>query len=319
VAPRTRIWLVASLACLVAATAAVLVAAHGRAGGEDRKPLAGAPPLFLDLGVRTDPEARALRRAAALYEVGKRTDAGAVFVRYDSVQARVGAALATWPSGSLAQLRSLAGLHPRDALVLLHVGYAQLWSGDTAAALDAFREAQRAQPDTGAALQAENALHPGLPAGRPLFEPSFPEPPALAALPAPRQLAYLRAHAHGNDVRARILYGVALARLGHRRSAERELQAAVRLAPNDPDALTGAAVFRFDKDDPSNAFKRLGPLARRFPRAPVVRFHLGLLLIWLGRSGFEQARTELQQVVRDAPASRYAPEARQLLAKLPTG
>ena len=34
-----------------------------------------APPLVLDLGVRSDPEAQALRRAARLYDSGKRAQA----------------------------------------------------------------------------------------------------------------------------------------------------------------------------------------------------------------------------------------------------
>ena len=39
----------------------------------------------------------------------------------------------------------------------------------------------------------------------------------------------------------------------------------------------------FDKDHPERAFSHLGPLVRVFPHAPTVRFHLGLLLLWLGQ------------------------------------
>ena len=54
---------------------------------------------MLDLGVRTDPEAVALRRAATLYNGGKAKQAAAIFARYRSLEAQVGAALAAWPGG----------------------------------------------------------------------------------------------------------------------------------------------------------------------------------------------------------------------------
>ncbi|MBA3331404.1 MAG: hypothetical protein H0T39_11170 [Actinobacteria bacterium] len=52
-----------------------------------------------------------------------------------------------------------------------------------------------------------------------------------------------------------------------------------------------AAVGRFDKDRPERAFSRLGPLARRAGGNPSVRFHLGLLLLWIGEGG--KARRQL--------------------------
>ncbi len=72
-----------------------------------------------------------------------------------------------------------------------------------------------------------------------------------------------------------------------------------------------AAVARFDKDDPSQAFSRLGPLSREHPRAAVVRFHLGLLLLWI--RAVAEAEQQLTQAVRADPASIYAREARKLL------
>ena len=77
----------------------------------------------------------------------------------------------------------------------------------------------------------------------PVFEPSFAPPAAIATLRAARQIAALRARARGSDAHAKILYAIALAQLGHRVSAEREARAAARLAPDDPEALTAAAVF----------------------------------------------------------------------------
>jgi predicted Zn-dependent protease len=111
--------------------------------------------------------------------------------------------------------------------------------------------------------------------------PDFATPSAIARLPAPQQLRRLREDAAGGGVRARLLYGTALQRLGRSRSAEGEFAAAARSAPGDDEAQVAAAVGRFTKADPAAAFSRLGPLVRRFPRSQSVRFHLGELLVWL--------------------------------------
>src|SRR5439155_21657580 len=84
----------------------------------------GAPPLVLDLGVRTDPEAQALRRAARLYDKGKRAQAAPIFARYSSLEARVGAALAAWPAGR-DRIASLARENPKSGIVQLELGLAQ--------------------------------------------------------------------------------------------------------------------------------------------------------------------------------------------------
>ena len=97
-------------------------------------------------------------------------------------------------------------------------------------------------------------------------------------------------------------------------SAERLFARAARLAPDDPDARVAAAVGLYDKDDPSRAFARLGPLVRRFPHAQTVRFHLGLLSIWLG--AFGQARKELRLALAENEKSNYGKEARLLLRRL---
>ena len=103
-------------------------------------PRSGAPPLALDLGVRDDPEARALRRALALYGDGKRARAGAVFARYGSLEARVGRELAAWPNGTVAGLSRLLALYPKSALVELELGFAVFWAGQPGAE-DAWRQA----------------------------------------------------------------------------------------------------------------------------------------------------------------------------------
>jgi Flp pilus assembly protein TadD len=94
-------------------------------------------------------------------------------------------------------------------------------------------------------------------------------------------------------------------------SAEREFRAAARLAPNDPEALTAAAVGLYDKDRPALAFSHLGPLVRRFPRAQTVRFHLGLLLIYFG--DLARARRELAQTQAEGPRTPLGRRAETLL------
>jgi tetratricopeptide (TPR) repeat protein len=270
--------------------------------------------LVLDFGVRTDAEASALRRAAALYGKGRQREAGAVFARYDSLEARVGAAVAGWPDGTLATLDRLAREHPRSGLVRLHLGFALLWSRRDADALAQWRRALRADPDSPAAIEAENLLYPKDFQGRPLFTPGFSAPPQLARLAPPQALAFLARRARGRDAHAKLLYGAALQRLGRPLSAEREFRAAAALAPRDPETRVAAAVGLFAKSDPSRAFSRLGPLVRVFPHAPTVRFHLGLLLLWLGQAA--EAKRQLAMARADAPHSIIGLEANRFLSRL---
>ena len=116
--------------------------------------------------------------------------------------------------------------------------------------------------------------------GLPLFVPSFPLPVRIQVLDSSRQLPALREAAARGGVDEKLLYGAALQQLGHPRSAEQQFAAAARLAPRDADARTAAAVGLFDKQNPSRAFGRLGPLVRVFPHAQTVRFHLGEMLLW---------------------------------------
>ena len=282
---RSRVIVLVALAAVAAAAAAVgiaLVQANGATGegSEGRRP-SGAPPLFLDLGVRGDAEARALRRAEMLYRRGRRAAAARIFARYESIDAKVGAAVAAWPDGTVPRLQRLSGTWPRNAVVRLNLGFALFWAGRGDEGVAALRLARRIDPDSSAAVRADDLLHrrdfaPGLP----IFVPSFAAPTRVAPL-TPRRLAVLaRAARHGGP-RQRILYGVALQRLGRPVSARRQFDAAAALAPRDVEMQVAAAVGRFDKSDPARAFARLGPLARRFPRSQSVRFHLGLLLLWM--------------------------------------
>jgi tetratricopeptide (TPR) repeat protein len=301
VTPRRRVQLIVAAACAAAAAATVGgMLLYDDAGGSTRAQK-GSPPLVLDLGLRDDAQARALRRAASLYDRGQRDAARAIFDRYPkSIEAQVGEALVRWPRSSTRTLEAVAREHPRSSFAQLHVGLARYWEGDAAGAQEAWRAAERANPDSASALRAEDLLHPEFARGRPTFVAER-QPPAGST---PATLA------RGRSVQERLWYGAALQRLGRPVSARRVFDAAARDAPDDAEAQVAAAVARFDKDDPAAAFSRLGPLSRRFPAAPTVRFHLGLLLLWSGQVAEGKRQLAL---VRSGPLAR---EAKRFLDRL---
>jgi tetratricopeptide (TPR) repeat protein len=305
----------AAAAVLAGAVVVAVVSLQTDPAGEAApapKPRAGAPPLTLELGVRGDAEAVALRRAARLYADGERARAGEAFARLDSVEGRVGRAFAAWPGRTVDLLNRLAGLHPQRAVVQLNLGVALFWAG-LPGAVDAWRAAAASEPDSPYAVAAGNLLHPEYARGLPVFVTTVPLPDELDGLAPAAQLALLRRNAaRGAD--AKLLYGVALQRLGRPRSAERVFAAAAREAPGSVEAQVAAAVGRFDKARPAEAFSRLGPLSRRFPDRSTVRFHLGLLLLWSGE--VEEARTQLVRATRAEPGSPLAREARRYLDEL---
>ena len=223
--PRTRNWLVVGAIALVAAGATVGATLLTRTGSVGSTPAAlptqkGAPELDLDLGVRIDPEAVALRRALGLYDAGRLDAAGKTFARYRSLEARVGAALSAWPNG-FDRIAELERLHPRSSLAQLELGLAFFWQGRLPQAQKAWRVALRAQPDTYYAIRADDLLHPRDAPGLPPFSPSFSLPPQIAQESAPKQLAYLAAHARQGNAHDKLLYGV-----GASGSAQADLRAA---------------------------------------------------------------------------------------------
>jgi tetratricopeptide (TPR) repeat protein len=316
VSARLRIWLLVGAAALVAAgaTVAATVLSRDEPEREAAARPAGAPVLLLDLGVRVDPEARALRRASSLYARGRRAEAGRVFARYDSLDARVGAALSAWPRGTVARLRRLGEARPESALVRLHLGIANAWAGQPQAAVAEFRAAGRVEPDSLSAIRADDFLHPRSPRGVPVFVPSAESRAKLEGLSPDRQLGVLRRRARSGGVLDKLVYGSALQRLGKPVSAEQEFAAAARLAPSDPEPRVAVAVARFRKGAPAPAFSRLGPLAGRYPSSQTVRFHLGLLLLWLGE--VEDARRQLERARTLDPVSRLGTEASRFLDRL---
>ena len=307
------------VAAVAAAAAAVVAAAALSSDGDSAgAPAAtttaelreGRPPLSFALGFRADPEARDLTRAAEVYQRGDTDEAAAFFAKHDSLEAKVGAAFATWPEGTLDRLEQLAKLYPEVAVVQLHLGLARLWAneGDPT---EAWRATVESEPDTPYAIVAGNLLHPNLPRGLPAFIPSFSAPVAIAKLPPARQLEALRRGAERGGVREQLLYGVGLQRVGRPVSAARLFDAAARRFQNDVEAQVAGAVGQFDKDAPEKAFGRLGPLSKSYPNAPSVRFHLGVLLLWTGR--IEGAERQFRLASKSQPGSPLAREADRYL------
>ncbi|HZT54188.1 MAG TPA: tetratricopeptide repeat protein [Gaiellaceae bacterium] len=277
-------------------------------------PRPGRPPLQLELGLRRDPEARALERAETLYARGRVGRAAAIFRRYRSLEAELGAAFASWHGpASLGAVRRLAAAHPDDPAALLNLGWAEYQAGRDAAAAAAWQRAARLGRNSPYGVDAEDALHGG-PAGLPPLVTGLGLPKGLAKLPPPQQLAALRRAARRADPQAKLRYGLALWDLRLPVSAERLFAAAARLAPRDPLARTAAAVGRFWKDNPTPAFAALGPLTAVFPRSPAVQFELGVLLLYIGERG--KAADHLRAALADGPRSVYARPARTLLASL---
>jgi hypothetical protein len=320
-----RVVVIVALAALIAAAAVVGATLlqtrgeHTTVPGAVVKPRAGQPPLALNFGIETSAEARALMHAQTLYNAKEVAQAAAIFARYHSLEAQIGSAFVAWKEDGLATVKSLAAAHPASSVALLHLGIADYWAGNDADAVAEWEKTAKVGADSPYGVRAEDLLHPelsfpGLPS-LPYLVLDFGPAPAISKLPPAQELATLARAARRPDARAKLLYGSALWGLERPLSAERQFEAAAKLAPHDPLARTAAAVGQFTKANPVKAFSRLGPLTGVFPRAAVVRFHLGLLLLWSGEQ--RKAVTQLRLAATDAPRSSYAQDARRLLSRLP--
>ncbi|MGH3035861.1 MAG: hypothetical protein ACRDMU_01670, partial [Gaiellaceae bacterium] len=114
-------------------------------------------------------------------------------------------------------------------------------------------------------------------------------------------------------VEGSLAYGMALQRVGRPVSAREAFAAAAAGDPESLPARVAAALGRFDKDDPSQTFSRLGPLAREDENG-VVRYHLGLALSWMAQ--VEEAIRQLRLARDEAPNGFYGREAERLLERL---
>ena len=201
--------------------------------------------------------------------------------------------------------------YPRSPSAGYHLGWAFLWSGRVADAVTEWRRVAKAFPDSPEAVEAENELYPNDTLDLPylVLPVSLPSAPSRAA-----QERVLAAAARKPDATAKLRYGFFLWQLMRPVSAERQFAAAAKLAPDDAAARTAAAVGLFTKRHPTRTFAALGPLTGVFPRAPVVRFELGLLLIWTAQP--KKGLAQLRLAAAADPHSEYAREVRTLLARL---
>jgi hypothetical protein len=259
-------------------------------------PRPGKPLLELELGLRRDAEAQALRQAQTLLDRdGQAAQAAAIFRRYNSPEARLGLAFAEWTGPeSLAAVKSIADGAPSSPAALLNLGWANFQAGRNADAASAWQQTASRFPDSPYAIDALDALNPGVAPGLP------PIVVNLAAVPR-KAVADLRAGVRFWDLKQVV-------------SARRRLAAAARLAPNSPETLVAAAVARFSPDNSRAPFRELGPLSGAFPNDAIVRLHLGVLLLW--RREVAKGKEQLRLAAAEQPGSNYAKQARLLLQAL---
>ncbi|HEY2327153.1 MAG TPA: hypothetical protein VGH52_06680, partial [Gaiellaceae bacterium] len=186
----------------------------------------------------------------------------------DSVVSAVREAFQHWPSGTLARLELLVVRDPGSAVAQFNYGIALECRGFLNDASQALAAAKKSGRDTQYEIVADQLLHPQyFQEGYPLFVASGPDP--------------------------LLIRGSVLQRDGHQHSAEALYAKAAKLHPNEIEAQVAAAVGRFDEDNLSASFSRLGPLAKKYPSSQVVRYYLGLELVWIGQA--KQAITEFEK------------------------
>jgi hypothetical protein len=292
--------LCAAAAVVVIVGGTVLLSRHETTtpAGAVTTPRPGKPLLALELGLRQDAEAKALRQAQRLLDEEKKpAQAAAIFKRYASVEAKLGLAFSQWTGPrSLSSVQSIAASYADSPAAQLNLGLADYQAGRNADAVRAWQGTATRFPDSPYAVDAVSALNPN-----PNVAPGLPlilvDP---AAVPANARPAFVAGVNHWN--------------LKEVVSARRQLDAAARLAPNSPEALVAAAVARFSPAQPKAPFPVLGPLTATFPHDAVVRLHLGELLLW--NREVAKGKAQLRLAVADEPNSRYAKEARGILEQL---
>src|SRR4051812_5032052 len=147
--------------------------------------------------------------------------------------AAVRRALARPPKAAARALEQLELRNPKDPVVQFNFGTVLFCAGFVTEAETAFRQAKKTGYDSYYEIQADQILHPQyFQNGHPIFEPTRAQP--------------------------LLLQGQLLQRRGKQHSAEKLYARAARLQPGDDEAQVAAAVGRFDEDDLSASFSRLG-------------------------------------------------------------
>lgn len=195
-------------------------------------------------------------------------------------------AFADWPHGSIPAMLKLQLRYPKDPVVQFYVGLAYAWAGYDAAAVPALRAAEKYGRNTPIEVSAEALMNPE----------DAPINPTFQLSPGSDSLLHA---------------GAELESAGHLHSAEALFAKNARLHPNDPEALAAAAFGLFDKDKPSVAFGKLGPLAKRFPRSQSVHFNLGYLLVVIGQT--KAAVAQFKQTRALGPTTTLGTEATRFI------
>jgi tetratricopeptide (TPR) repeat protein len=289
--PKARVVTVVAVLAVAAAGATVgvtLLQTRGESTGSTARK--GFPPLDLQVS-------GPLVRAVALYNAGERSQAGEIFARYHSLSAEIGAAFSRWPHGSLDTVKKLVAENPQSGLAELHLGLAYYWSGRDADAVASWRSAAKLEPDSPSAVTALDFLHPNV-------APGLPPIVVDTAAIAPR-------------ARALLLKGIVLWDRERPVSAKRLIDAAAARAPRDPLVLVADAVASYSPAHPFTPFPKLGPLTATFPKASVVRLHLGVLLLWTRQVA--KGKAQLRLAISTEPGSVYARQAKALLHALAGG
>ncbi len=198
------------------------------------------------------------------------------------------------PEAAISRLELLA---PTSPFAGYELGVVQLWAGRLPQATAALKAVRDVAPESFYGVKADDLLHPTMQAGYPLFVPAD-EPPEAATL----ESLEAAATAAPNDVTAQLQYGSALQSAGRRKEALAVYGQALKADPTSVESQVALAVAAFGKDDPAKAFGTVGPLVRDKPDDPSPRFHLAMMLLWIGQP--EKAQAEFRQVASEAAGTR---------------
>ncbi len=291
-----------ALAAGVAAAAAVVVFTGG--GGQDpavvpskTTPFSGSPPLKIELPGGDVKGTRAQVQAAQ-----RELPAG-------DVRIAVARAIAGYSTaGAAATLADLRALPQDEPVVSLHLGLAELWSGEQAAGVAELKRTRTLDPHGFYGSLADNTLHTEQRPDYPIYIP----PPAVPSGDDVKQLRTLAARQpNRSDVWLALAY--LLQRSDHA-EAIADARKALELDPTGISPRVAVAVIGYSKDDPTASFAVLGPLTQQASDTSEIRFHLGELLFWLKQD--TDAEAQWRQVVQDSPTSVYGRTAAQLMQTL---
>jgi Flp pilus assembly protein TadD len=300
---RRRLLVVVGLALTAGLAAAVAVALAAGGGASDAPvvpaqttPFSGAPPLKIQL-----PGGDLKGTVAQLKAARRELPPGDTRIAV----ARAIAAYST--DGADATLAALRRLPHDQAVVSLHLGLAELWSGRQAAGLAELKRTRTLDPYGFYGSLADNTLHTEQRPDYPLYIP----PPGLPA----GDLEHLRRLAARRPNRSDVWLALAyqLQRSDHV-EAIADARKALELDPTGVSPRVAVAVLGYSKDDPTPAFAVLGPLTQQVSDTSEIRFHFGELLFWIKQD--TDAEAQWRQVVQDAPDSVYGRAAALLMDKL---